>query len=248
MFPMVSPRGKKLPFEKLHSFLRPSSPFRVYESNGNRFSYLRLINYPGYDSSQIDAFQDLGEYSATLHAYHEGLLQEVSISRISDSRNEIMHRLLSLPSAQELDALHEIVPAREYTKGGLQIYEACRTTALLYSIMVTFPLPRSKHSRDTLIPLIKQALDPIEPIHGGDGLCELYLWCVLVAGVSASGYPIRQWFLDQVSTVAECLQVKVWADIEHILESFAWLKCACTSAGIAFWEEVSFAAHIGPIM
>lgn len=56
----------------------------------------------GLDSSYVDPFHDPADFSATLHAYREGLLYQPAITRIADSRNVLQQRLLSLPSTEEL--------------------------------------------------------------------------------------------------------------------------------------------------
>jgi hypothetical protein len=185
----------------------------------------------------VETFLDLRNFTSTLHAYHEGLLREISISRIADSRNELTHRILSLPPAKKLEFSQNNAVISENEYHDLEVYEACRLTAVLYTIMIVFPMPRSKHAREYLIPLIRNSLECIDPYAVKEDIRGLYLWCLTVAGVAASGYPIRAWFLRHILPVSSFLMIKTWDEAQIFLEGFAWLRCACSQAGESLWDD-----------
>lgn len=185
----------------------------------------------------MDTFRDLGNFSGTLHAYHEGLLRQVRISRIADSRNKLTHQIFSLPHAKDLEFSTTNGTISDFEYHNLEVYEACRLTAVLYTLMVIFPMPRSKHARDYLIPLIRDALNCIDPYRGNKDVCGLYFWCLVVAGVAATGYPIRDWYLQRLVSTASFLQIYNWDEAEKFLERFAWLQCACHQAGECLWTD-----------
>lgn len=232
-YPMLNPQGQVLSFERLESFAGAFDLSNGSARRGWGFGYLNLL---GFDNSHVDPFHDLADFSATLHAYHEGLLREPVLTRIADSRNALQHSLLSLPSEEELERSREL-DSTGTSKQVTYIYEACRMTALLYSVMVTFPLPRSKYVRDRVLPALDAVLSRIEPYSDGYGLGTIYLWCLTVAGIAASGYPTRLQYAERLGQVSAHWGICSWPDVERALESFAWLKCACSVGGESLWAE-----------
>jgi len=104
-YPIVTPQGRILSFERLESSAQAFDLSNEPARRGPGFSYLNLL---GLDSNYVDPFHDLADFSAILHASHEGLLYQPLITRIADSRNVLQHRLLSLPSAEELVKMQEL--------------------------------------------------------------------------------------------------------------------------------------------
>jgi hypothetical protein len=236
-FPATSPRGKTLNFEKSDDFVVFPLRFSPTRAFGTAFECFSALKYPGYEDAHVRTFLDLGNFSGTLHAYNEGLFRNISISRIADSRNKLTHRTLSLPSAKDLEFSQKIAIVSDEEYRNLEVYEACRLTAVLYTIMVVFPLPRSKRARDHLMPRIRGALECIDPYSVKEEICGLLFWCLAVAGVAADGYPSRDWFLRRLLPVSSILKIENWSETEKFLEKFAWLRCACSQAGLSFWEE-----------
>jgi hypothetical protein len=236
-FPATSPTGKSVHFERLEGFFKYPWEFSKSISYGSGFHCISALKYPGYEYAHMSTFLDLGNFCGTLHAYHEGLLREISISRIADSRNKLTHQVLSLPQARDLEFSQRTANVSDVEYHHLEVYEACRLTAMLYTIMVVFPLPRSRHARDYLIPLIRNALDCVAPYTSTQEVRGLYFWCLVVTGVAATGYPVRDWFLRRLPRVTSYLKIESWTEAEKFLEKFAWLRCACNQAGLTFWAD-----------
>jgi len=187
----------------------------------------------------VDTFRDLADYTDTLRAHYEGTIQVLGV-KIGDSRNALQHRLLCLPPGMELNDSLEPNPSDDgnVSPCDLLAYEACRLTALIYSVMVTFPLPRSKYARDCGLTTLEQVFSAVDPSSQGPDAARLYFWCLIVAGIGAFDHEHRAWFMAQTRKLAQELQVWSWEEAEAILITFAWLKCACSSAGRDFWDQV----------
>jgi hypothetical protein len=233
-FPLVSPGGNRVPFEKVEKFLGPPHIYDIKRNLGRGFECLSKL---GCNDDIVQTFRDLADFSATLYAYHDGMIHDASVSRLADTRNEITHRILCLPPLEDIEKDQELY-AREMTStNDMKLYEACRLTAILYSAMISFPLPRSRRARGVLIPAIKQALNQVNPYGKDRDFSRIFFWCAILAGISAYGTTIEEWFQERVATLSVNLKIASWEDAEEILESFAWLNCACSKAGSEFWDE-----------
>jgi len=103
--------------------------------------------------------------------------------------------------------------------------------------MITFPIPRSKYAREYTLQASDATLNRINPFSGGYGLGSIYLCCLTVAGIAAFGYPARTRYTERLSQVPAHWGIRSWCDAERMLESFAWLKCACNAGGAALRAE-----------
>ena len=167
-----------------------------------------------------------------VEAYHQGTLVNPSIPEIARNRNIVQHQLLSLPRFEDLRSQGQktaILPKNAY------LYEACRLTALLYAVMVTFPIPRSNQVRETLLRNLKEILVSIGMREGRRELLEVRLWCLVLGGIASLGKEEMGWYVEQTRIVVRLLQLGSWKDFETILTTFAWLGCACNPGTVEFW-------------
>ena len=186
----------------------------------------------------VDTFEDLADYTDTVYAHSEGILHIPGVA-IAYSRNALQHRLVSLPPGKELhDPLGDSPSDGNISSGVLLAYEACRLAALTYSVLVTFPLPRSMYARDRALTALKEVLDEIDPTSQGPDAMRLYFWCVAVAGIAALDHQHRALFMWQTKRLAIELHIQSWEEAERTLLTFAWLESACSPAGRAFWAQV----------
>ena len=182
----------------------------------------------------MQPFIDLADFSTILAAYQFGILPRPNISEIASNRNVVQHQLLSLSSMSELEKTE---------KENALFYETCRLTALLYSVMVTFPIPRSNDIRQALLHKIKesmtqQVLVSAAMLEKRRELLDMFIWCLVIGGIAALGKEELRWFVDRTRCVVFFLQLRSWSDIEAKLRNFAWLKSACNPGAITFWALV----------
>jgi hypothetical protein len=183
----------------------------------------------------IDIFLNLKDYSEAVDAYSNGASLP---DCMADNRNWVLHRLLSLPSMSATALLSQIDFLSEDFHSAILCFEACRLTATMYCIHVTFPVPRSTYARRLLLPQMKESIGKIHLAAREQALGELLLWCVVVGGIAASGQPERTWFATQLFNVSTSLDLTKWSDAKVVLRKFAWLDSACSRGGAAFWNEV----------
>jgi hypothetical protein len=182
----------------------------------------------------IDIFVNLKDYSEAVETYSNSpSLPDC----MADNRNWLLHRLLSLPSVGATALLSTIDVLSKDLYSGMLCFEACRLTAVMYCVHVTFPVPRSIYARRSLLPQMKEVIGKIHVAAGYQALRELVLWCVVVGGIAAFGEPERSWFAAQLFNVSTFLDLKKWSDAKVVLRKFAWLDSACDTGGSAFWNE-----------
>lgn len=207
------------------------------------------------NSPQIAAFRDLADYSATLQAYNDGLLRGISHARLYDIRNEITFRIFDLPYVWEIlqqddterlsrslqgekDDARNDLSKESIPRQHMSLYEAVRLTSMLYSIMITFPIPRSRSLRELLVREIMDALLVGSFLDEPGSPClRVALWCITIAGISAFETSYEIWYLEAIPKLASCLEIWTWTQAEESLQQFVWLKCSCSQAGEEFWHR-----------
>jgi hypothetical protein len=185
---------------------------------GDGFKILTRCGLP-VDSEAIAVFSDLSLLSATLEEWSRGTLRHPYMIDIANIRLNIQYRLLSLPSVGELE--------EPYTDSFS--YEACRLTAILYAVSITFPVPPQGGPQAELVRRIKNALSLQENIPQ-----ELLLWCLMIGGIAAAGQEERVWFANQTGETCRALQIISWQGVKDVLRKFAWLERSCEPGGQAF--------------
>jgi hypothetical protein len=231
-YPLLDPFGRDIAYQPLSTFDNASNHNQKSAQSNQGFHYLHAS---GIRQDVIDIFLNLKDYSEAVDAYSQSaILPEY----MADNRNWVLHRLLSLPSVGASPLLAQINMLSENFHSAMLCFEACRLTAVMYCIHVTFPVPRSMYARRLLLPQLKESIGKVQLVVGNQALAELLLWCVVVGGVAASYQPDRSWFATQLFHVVRFLDLTKWSDAKMVLRKFAWLGSACDRGGAAFWNEV----------
>ena len=238
-YPSLNPRGKPLVYLSLETLLHPHRPPEGLPGDSPRcglgFELLRLMNVR---DEYVDTFKVLADYTNILCAYHEGILHVPGVV-IADSRNVLQHRLLDLPTIKELPHSYGANLSGDSISPNLYAYEACRLAALIYGVMVTYPLPRSQHARGIALNALKELLGNVDLLSQGPHAAKLYFWCLVISSIGAYDNDDRAWFILQTKELVAALDIRSWDEAERNLHMFAWLKCACSVAGRALWAELS---------
>jgi hypothetical protein len=230
--PLLDPFGRDIAYQPLNTSNDASSHNQKSGQSKQGFHYLHSS---GMRREVIDIFLNLKDYSEAIDAYSQSAILP---DCMADNRNWVLHRLLSLPSVGASALLGQINMLSEDFHSAMLCFEACRLTAIMYCIHVTFPVPRSMYARLLLLPQMKESIGKVQLVVGNQALTELLLWCVIVGGVAASGQPERSWFATQLFYVARFLDLTKWSDAKMVLRKFAWLDSACDRGGAVFWNEV----------
>jgi hypothetical protein len=194
-----------------------------------RFTLLCKI---GFTAEMLEVFQAMKAYTSIIEKYQDGsTTEEPNLCRISNQRNFVQHRLLSLLPVRNLDQGFRI---------SHPVYEICRLTGLIFGVGVIFPLPAQTAPLPTLVRLLQAELQ--ESSFESDwwflNAVEVLIWVLTLGGIAATGLPNRIWFVAALSRVSASSSLSRWQDIKPVLDRILWLDCACESGGQQLWEEV----------
>jgi hypothetical protein len=148
-----------------------------------------------------------------------------------DQRNLIHYHLLSLPPANHLSP-----------DQSSPVYEACRISALIYSVGVLFPIPAVGSPIQRLAILLQQELagkDLFEEYASKGNEYSLLIWILAMGSIAASNIPAeRAWFVQKLAEVNRQAAISSWTQFKSLLTSILWLDCACDRAGEKLWDEL----------
>lgn len=153
----------------------------------------------------------LKSYTAMMDDFCAGR-NVMSASVLIDHRNNAQHALLSLPP-----------------RGGTA--ECYRLTALIYSLLVTFPLPYNASPLSSLVTQLKTAL---AAWHDGD---EILLWALTIGGIAAIGLEERDWFTNSFRRAVSRIGVGSWDEAREIIKRGLWLGATNDGDGYDLWHE-----------
>lgn len=136
----------------------------------------------------------------------------IPASVLIDHRNATQHALLSLP------------PRRGAS-------ECCRLAALIYSLLVTFPLP---YTAGTFRRLAKQLQAALVEWDGGE---KLLIWVLAIGGIGSVGLQERQWFVDRFQEVTMRTGIPSWNQAREIIQQGLWFEATNGRDGVELWLE-----------
>ncbi|KAF7714508.1 Fungal transcription factor [Penicillium ucsense] len=233
-FPMIDPDGNV-------SFFAPTvQPFPIPVNMPERQGFKELLLvHPPVKESIVDAFQRLSLYSALIQWASTRQPDIDELDRFGDFCYTVHHTLLSLPD--EHDPLETIFDQGETIEddcsGAHRLYLTCRLAAHLYSLHVTYPLPRSALTRSMILPRLIQRLDrSIQTTQPNS--TPLLLWCAAIAGIAAEGSDDEARFTDHLRTLCRKLYVGAFETFHDILRSFAWVEVACLLGCRRLWDRL----------
>jgi hypothetical protein len=176
-------------------------------------------------------FQAIRAYASIVETYQEGGHFGMDGSIMCDQRNLIQWHLMSLLPASQLGPVF------------LQshpIYEACRISAMIFGVGVTFPLPPETAPLSTLAKLLQIELQQHDQNIAWSSLAavRVLFWAFTLGGIAATGTHNREWFVAELKQLALLHRLNTWDDLKPILKTVLWLDCACDSAGKKLWNEV----------
>ncbi|KAL2839251.1 hypothetical protein BJY01DRAFT_250564 [Aspergillus pseudoustus] len=213
------------------------------QTAGLGFQVLGACISPPIRQNAINVFVEIGQYSRVIQHYDTYPCTHAVLDLLGDSRNLVHHRLFSLPNEDDDDrnldntAVDESC-GRTYSLEEIQrtraVYLLVRQSLILYTIHVTYPIPRSaglrEHLLHTITPLFKPLIDRAPPLE------PLLLWCLVVV-VICSGETAPGQLLEYVVSLCAKLKIQSRESLLGVLRSFAWVECAVPDAA-PFWSLV----------
>jgi hypothetical protein len=186
----------------------------------------------GFTAELAEVFQAMKAYTSIVEKYHDGSTSKPDLCRISNQRNFVQYRLLSLPPAGKLD--------QDFRKSH-PVYEICRLAGLIFGVGVIFPLPAQTAPLPTLVKLLQAELQEsrLESNWWFPDAVGVLIWALTLGGIAATGLPNRTWFVAALGRVTACCGLSSrWRDLKPVLDGILWLDCACNFGGEQLWEEV----------
>jgi len=174
--------------------------------------------------------QSMVDLTIVIDCHCRGRIPIKNFTAFIDRRNSVQHRLISLPSGQEL--LDEEVT-------NICLYESIRNAALIYSAAVTFPLPALSGHFHKLVSILQPLLETSKFNPCWRKCPKTLLWILVLGGIAALDTIEREWFVIHIAVLAKVLKVASWEQVVEIMEGFLWLDSACDAGGQVLWAEVT---------
>lgn len=168
---------------------------------------------PGFGTDQdlYMVISMLRDYTMMIDDHCEGR-QILTTSALIDHRNMTQHALLSLPP-----------------RSGTS--ECYRLAALIYSLLVTFPLPYCVAPFKYLVMQLMKALTDWE----GDD--HMLLWVLTMGGIGATGLDERPWFISNLEATAAKIGIRTWVEARHIMTRGLWHEATNDGDGRDLWLD-----------
>jgi hypothetical protein len=183
--------------------------------------------HAGLTPELAEVFQDMHSYTIMVDLYSRGIMRNPSMCVMADRRNSIQFRLLSLPSAKELGGDHF---------QGRDVYESCRIAAIIFSLLIIFPLPPVNAPLQLLARSLSHVLAASDLHENWKSAPELLLW-ILMLGAVASGNE-KWWFITIAHRTGIAAEIRGGRSLKQVLESVMWPNFDCGVDSEALWNEV----------
>ena len=169
----------------------------------------------------------LCDYTASIADYCNGRLPSQVMLLLADERNRVQHRLMSLPT---LAAIR--------TAGGREasIYEAIRLATIVYSLLVTFPIPAISSPFAELSRRVKAQIPSLDFQYLQDEP-GILLWILVMAAIASINFDERRWYLKYLKQVSDRLGFSTWNELREQLRKFLWYGTTNDSDGELLWKE-----------
>ncbi|KAI7488892.1 hypothetical protein KC351_g1672 [Hortaea werneckii] len=147
------------------------------------------------------------------------------------ARSGFYHRLLSLPSWDEL-------PEVEKSTSSRTTYELCRLTILLYSSAVIYPMPAQSgwHLKRLMSLRAVLVTHTVRETQSWDD--SLLVWCLCVGGIAAFRTSQRDFFQSFLEETLRRLSLTSWSAVRKINKRFLWSNDACARGAAVLWDAI----------
>ena len=154
---------------------------------------------------------------------NEGLDNDVTMSRLVDTRNAAHHAILSLADW------------KEQPQTGISselVYECCRLTATIYSNAVVHGLPLQLGWHQKQVHQLRLLFKG--PVSDSQNASDVFVWALCIANLAASGSPDQDFFESRLGSAIAKRGLSSWSMVEKIVEEFLWSRTACADSPVMF--------------
>lgn len=184
----------------------------------------------GLPEDLASTFYSMRDYNAVVNLHTQGVLYHLELSVIADRRNWIQYNLISIPPIYDIiDQIPDTPPT----------YEPCRLAAMIYSVLVIFPLPANNRPFDRLTGMIKSALVDSSMVTSWQHAMEMYIWVLMMGGIAAAGTSEISWFAAMFSDAIRSCNISTWEELKGVLRQIMWMDCVCDYGGRNLWMKAT---------
>lgn len=184
----------------------------------------------GITERAASVFRATTNLAIEIDLHHRGVEPISDMTLFMDRRNAIQHRLMSLPTDEEL-ASGEVSSPR--------MYESVRLAGIIFSAAVTFPMPPYQGIFRRLAGRLKTVLEESKL----DKCWQLYpktlLWVLILGGIAALNSEERSWYVRTLAVISQSLGILEWEDVVEEMVPYLWLDSACDTGGRMLWAAVA---------
>ena len=149
------------------------------------------------------------------------------------ARNSVQHHLLSVDTLGMEGGVED-----------LMITEVCRTSALIFSDMVLFPLPATQKMKPTLASRLKGLLVDWTAECPSEAHLRTLTWATMLGSIASTFTVEHDWFLQQLSLHLSTLVILDWPNLKRLCSTFLWWPPVCDPPGKVVWSEVQASKEV----
>jgi hypothetical protein len=162
---------------------------------------------------------------------HQYLPTNMDIMSILYVRNTAIHSVLSLPPWEEL-------PISDQEQTDLVIYEACRTTAIIYSNAVLLGLPTHTGWHRNIVERLRAILEEADLNSWAEHSPGLLSWVLFIGCLASYRTPHRQFFEMFLRDTLLSSGMRSWRSLRRNLGEFLWSESACEHGAAVIWDAM----------
>jgi hypothetical protein len=118
------------------------------------------------------------------------------------------------------------------------LYNLCRLAAVIYSLIIVFPLPVQTAPFAQLALQIKEKMSNKTVRARWNEAPQLMLWITLMAAIASIGLNERSWFVSTLDRLVSRLGISSWNELKGLLQDFLWFGSISDVDGADLWKEV----------
>ena len=169
----------------------------------------------------------LSDYTLAVDDYVEGRSEAQSLHCIANERNFVQHSLMSLAPEEQAAGEQED-----------PLYNLCRLAAMIYSLIVVFPLPvQTAPFAELALQVKEQMSNPTIRIRWSEAP-QLMLWITVMAAIASIGLSERSWYVSILDRLVSRLRIGSWNELKGQLQDFLWFASISDVDGADLWKEV----------
>ena len=151
-------------------------------------------------------------------------------------RNATVHRLLSLPTWEELDDA-ERKDTDEFA------YGICRITSILYANAVLLGIPPHNGWHKMIIERLRTIVEAARFDYVASFAPGYLVWSLVLAGIASYRTPHRQFFEQVLRAMLVQSSLNSWRSVRAVVGQFLWADSACEHGAAVLWDAIGIEDH-----